>query len=161
MKKTALICSFGLLAFDAIADETDWLNFATGPNGSVVESVFFRNHGKLMFGEAEMVYEDDGVRQSVPYSGGAYIFFSANAATGIEDVKSESSLSLVYSKEAQQIIVRGADAVSQIRLVSLQGSVLRTSSNSQTISTAGLSPVVLIATAVCKDKTITKKFTIK
>lgn len=161
MKRTALICFFGLLAFDATADETDWLNFATGPNGSVVESVLFRNHGKLMFGETEMVYEDDGERLPIPYSGGAYIFFSAKAATGIEDVKSGSSLSLVYSKEAQQIIVRGADAVSQIRLVSLQGSVLRTSSNSQTISTAGLSPVVLIATAVCKDKTITKKFTIK
>ncbi|MDE6012466.1 MAG: hypothetical protein K2G91_07010, partial [Prevotella sp.] len=161
MKKLALTFSFALLTFDASADETDWLNFATDPNGSVVESVLFRNHGRLTFGEAEMVYEADGERRSIPYSGGAYIFFSAKAATGIEDVKSESSLSLVYSKEAQQIIVRGADAVSQIRLVSLQGSVLRTSSNSQTISTAGLSPVVLIATAVCKDKTITKKFTIK
>lgn len=161
MKKTALIFCLALLAFDARADETDWLNFSTGPNGSVVESLFFRNHGKLMFGESEMVYEEGGERRPISYSGGAYIFFSAESATSIEDVKSDNSLSLVYSKELQQIVVTGADAVSQIRLVSLQGSILRTSSNSQTISTAGLTSGVLIATAVCKDKTVTKKLTIK
>lgn len=161
MKKLALTFSLALLAFDASADETDWLNFAAGPNGSVVESVQFRNHGRLTFGETEMLYEADGERRSIPYSGGTYIFFSAEAPTVIEDAKQESGLSLVYSREAQQIVVRGADAASQIRLVSLQGSVLRTASNSQAISTEGLPPGVLIATAVCRDKTITKKFIIK
>lgn len=161
MKKLALIISLALLAFDARADETDWLNFATGPGGSVVESVLFRNHGRLTFGETEMVYEADGERRLIPYSGGAYIFFSAEAPTVIEDAKLESGLSLVYSRETRQVVLKGADAASQIRLVSLEGSVLRVSNKSQTISTMGLPPGVLIATAVCRDKTITKKFIIK
>ncbi|MDE5739315.1 MAG: T9SS type A sorting domain-containing protein [Bacteroidaceae bacterium] len=161
MKKLALTFSFALLAFDASADETDWLNFATGPNGNVVESVLLRNHGRLTFGEAEMVYEADSERRSIPYSGGAYIFFSAEAPTGIVDARQESGLSLVYSRESQQIAVKGADAASRIRLVSLQGSVLRMVGNSSTISTVGLPSGVLIATAVCGGKTVTKKFIIK
>ena len=161
MKKLALTFSFALLAFDASADETDWLNFATGPNGSVVESVLLRNRGRLTFGEAGMVYEADGERRSIPYSGGAYIFFSAEAPTGIGDARQESGLSLVYSREAQQIAVKGADAASRICLVSLEGAVLRVSDKSQAISTAGLPSVVLIATAICGVKTVTKKFIIK
>lgn len=165
MKKTVLICVLTLLAFDARADETDWLNFTTGPNGSIIESVFFRNHDKLTFGETEMVYETNGERRSISYLGGAYIFFSDKAMTGINDdverIMPESSLSLAYSKETQQIVVKGADTTSQICLISLQGSILRMASNSQTISTAGLVSGVIIATAVCKDKTITKKFIIK
>ncbi|MDE7118563.1 MAG: hypothetical protein K2O61_08010, partial [Bacteroidaceae bacterium] len=138
MKKLALTFSFALLAFDASADETDWLNFATDPNGSVVESVLLRNHGRLTFGEAGMVYEADGERRSIPYSGGAYIFFSAEAPTGITDVAQESGLSLVYSRESQQIVLKGADAASRICLVSLEGTVLRVSDKSQAISTVGL-----------------------
>ena len=161
MKKLALISAFSLLAFEARADGTDWLNFAAGPDGGVVESVLFRNHGRLTFGEAGMVYEADGERRSIPYSGGAYIFFSAAAPTGIKDAAQESGLSLVYSRESQQIAVKGADAASRIRLVSLEGAVLRVSDKSQAISTVGLPSGVLIATAVCGGKTVTKKFIIK
>ena len=160
MKKLALISAFSLLAFEAGADGTDWLNFATGPNGSVVESVLLRNHGRLTFGEAGMVYEADGERRSIPYSGGAYIFFSAAAPTGIEAAP-ESGLSLVYSRESRQIAVKGSDAASRICLVSLEGAVLRVSDKSQAISTVGLPSGVLIATAVCGGKTVTKKFIIK
>ena len=162
MKKTALLYSLVLLSLDGRADETDWLNFSTGSDGSVVESVLFRSHGRLTFGETAMMYEDDGGRRTIPYSGGAYIFFSAEAPTGVEDVRREDGLSLVYLAESQQIAVRGgADAASRIRLISPQGSILRAASNSQTISTAGLSSGILIATAACGGKTITRKFIIK
>ena len=162
MKKTALLCSLVLLSLDGRADEPDWVTFSTASAGSVVESVLFRSHGRLTFGETAMVYQDDGGRRAIPYSGGAYIFFSAEAPTGVEDIKPESSLSLVYSAESQQISVRGgADAASRIRLISPQGSVLRVASNSQTISTAGLPSGILIATATCGGKTITRNFIIK
>lgn len=162
MKKTALLCSLVLLALDAWADETDWLNFSAGPNGSVVESVLFRSHGRLTFGETAMVYEDDGGRRAIPYSGSAYIFFSGEAPTGVEDVRSEGDLSLVYSAESQQIAVRGgSETAFRIRLISPQGSILRAASNSQTISTAGLPSGVLIVTVACGGKTITRKFIIK
>ncbi|MDE6722290.1 MAG: T9SS type A sorting domain-containing protein [Bacteroidaceae bacterium] len=161
MKKLALISTLALFAFEARAAETDWLNFATDPNGSVVESVLFRNHGRLTFGEAGMVYEADGERRSIPYSGGAYIFFSAEAPTGIADAAQESGLSFVYSRESRQIVLKGADAASRICLVSLEGAVLRVSDKSQAISTVGLPSGVLIATAVCGGKTVTKKFIIK
>ncbi|MDE5739865.1 MAG: T9SS type A sorting domain-containing protein, partial [Bacteroidaceae bacterium] len=105
---------------------------------------------------------DDGGRRAIPYSGGAYIFFSAEAPTGVEDVRREGDLSLVYLAESQQIAVcGGADAASRIRLISPQGSVLRVANHSRTVSTEGLPSGILIATAACGGKTITRKFIIK
>ncbi|MCF0203290.1 MAG: hypothetical protein HUK08_08000 [Bacteroidaceae bacterium] len=161
MKKVILPCFAVLVATTAMADSTDWLNFATGRDGTVVESVLFKNEGRLFFGDSEMTYSDSEGQKTIPYTG-TYIFFSATPATAIEDITTaKEGITLTYSRDSQQIVATGTEAVSQIRIVSLQGSLLRTATNAKSVSTSGLEQTIVIATAISNGKTITKKFTIK
>lgn len=161
MKKTSLLIFLTLPTAIAKADKTDWLNFATGEGGEVEESVFFRSQGKLMFEEKEMVYEDSDVRKIIPYSAGKFIFFSETHQSGIDKTLAKTEISLDYSQETQNIILNSIDAAAQISLVSMEGLLLRTISDSQSISVAGLPQGIIIAIAECQNKTVAKKFILK
>ena len=73
----------------------------------------------------------------------------------------EAALWLNYSRDEQQISVVGMDEAAQIRVISLQGRVLRSASNAKAISTSDLEPQIVIATAISDGKTVSKKFIIK
>lgn len=139
---------------------TSWLNFSTGPKEDAIESILFRNNDKLIFNEDAMTYEGKGEHRIIPYSVSSCIFFSSESASRIENVKTED-VSISYSRETQQIFITGTDTVSQIRLVSIDGTALRITNNSTTISTIGLPAGLIITIAVCENITVVKKVIIK
>ena len=165
MKKFLLSCLVGLTAVIAMADSTDWMNFAVEKNGDVIESLRFKNSGRLTFDDSGMTYSDDEGAKTIPYTA-KHIYFSASQTpTSIETIAVESAPEeaalLTYSRNEQQISAVGMEEVAQIRLISLQGTLLRAVSNAKAISTSDLEPQIVIATAVGDGKTVSKKFIIK
>ena len=168
MKKFTLFCLAAITAAAAMADTTDWMNFAVEKDGDVLESVRFKNGGKLTFGDDGIKYSDDETEKTVPYTAKHIYFSESQTPTWIETIpvdvapgEEEAALWLTYSRDEQQISVVGMDEAAQIRVISLQGRVLRSASNAKAISTSGLEPQIVIATAISDGKTVSKKFIIK
>ena len=168
MNKLLLTCLAALtVSAAAMADSTDWMNFAVEKDGDVLESLRFKNGGKLTFGDDGMKYSDDEIEKTIPYTAKHIYFTETHTPTSIETIPvdeefgEEEALWLTYSRAEQQISVVGMDEALQIRLISLQGRVLRTVSNAKAISTSDLEPQIVIATAIAGEKSVSKKFIIK
>ena len=165
MNKFIISCLAALtVSAVAMADSTDWMVFSVTKGGDIVESVRFKNGGKLTFSDTEMNYSDDETNKGIPYDA-THISFSSFKPTWIETIAADETPQeaawLTYSHNEQQISAVGMEEVAQIRLISLQGTLLRAVSNAKAISTSDLEPQIVIATAVGDGKTVSKKFIIK
>ena len=164
MKKLLLSCLAIFAASTAMADSTSWLHFAESAGGTHVESVQFKNGGKLTFDDSGMTYSDNEQEKTIPHTA-TYLYFSDSKVTDIESIAAEAAQQeeawLTFSPETQQIMVSGMEEASQIRLISLQGTLLRAVCNASAITTADMPPSIVIATAVRNGKTVSKKFIIR
>ena len=152
-------------ASTAMADSTSWLHFAESAGGTHVESVQFKNGGKLTFDDSGMTYSDNVQEKTIPHTA-TYLYFGDSKVTAIESIAVEAAQDaeeawLTYSPETQQIMVSGMEEASQIRLISLQGTLLRAVYNASAITTADMPPSIVIATAVRNGKTVSKKIMIR
>lgn len=159
MNKRIILILMFLVMLTTAFSQTDYLNFRADREEKISVSILFRNGGRLMFTEDQLVYQDEEWCRPIAYEVARYIFFGEEPLS-IEEVHSFSQMEIIYNWTEQKAEVKGSVEISSFSLYNLDGKLLRSVNGKRFIPVNDVAPGLYVAVAVSDDCVISGKIVI-